>query len=287
MKVTKDLTPQLVNAEKKDKFYAVHGTISRLLAPQHYKRPFSYQKKGWGEIERVETTTDGTPDDKRSPKRKSRIRKGESEVKTGDCWTFRTVHDGIFKSAKDTIVHAVKDLAKKDREETTEKTDKNEEEILDGDILLPWGSHFGIFKKALLRSLEAQKRLKYDAAPLALIKVYPLWLNVGKAPCDSMKEGKVPEVILETRHTQGGDVMVEVFFDYLENREFTCYLEVDSEAPINEERLVGLLKTLNTLDNVGASKRGSLKIGKIEQVELTEDDLKKMEAGEPVMPVVY
>jgi hypothetical protein len=104
--------------------------------------------------------------------------------------------------------------------------------------MLPWGSHFGIFKKSLLRSLEAQKKLRYDAAPLALIKVYPLWLDTGKAPCESMQDKRIPEVILETRHTQGGDVMVEAFFDYIENRDFTCYLEVDSEAPINEERLV-------------------------------------------------
>lgn len=244
----KDLTPELVKAEAKDRFYLIQGKIVRLLAPQHYTRPFIYKKRGWGTIERVETTQDGTPQDLRAPKRKRRVRTGEEEIKTSDCWTFNV--------EKDTI-------------------------------MLPWGTHFGLFKKSLFRSLEAQRKLRYEAAPLGLMRVYPLWLPVGKAPCESMKEDKIPEVILESRHTQGGDVMVEVFFDYIEDRNFQCIVEVDSECPINEEKIVALVKSLNTLDTIGPSKRGQLQIDKISMVEPTEEELGKMQKGEAVMPVVY
>jgi hypothetical protein len=248
MKNLKNLTDELLKAEAKDKFYLIEGTIVRLLAPQQFTRPFTYKKKGWGQIERVEATADGTPQDLRAPKRKRKVRKGEEEIKTGDCWTFK---------------------------------------VEDDTILLPWGTHFGIFKKSLLRSLEAQRKLRYEAAPLALMRVYPLWLPVGKAPCESMKEGRIPEVILETRHTQSGDVMVEVFFDYIENRNFSCIVEVDSEAPINEEKFVALIKTLNTLDVIGPAKRGQIRIDKVVLVEPTEEELKKLSTGEPVQPVIY
>jgi hypothetical protein len=240
----KDLTTELEKAESKDRFYLIEGKVVRLLAPQHYKRPFTYKKSGWGSIERLETIQDGTPADLRAPKRKRRVRKGEEEIKTGDCWTFKNEKDHIF---------------------------------------LPWGTQFGIFKKSLLRSLEAQKKLRYDAAPLGLMKVYPTWLNIGKIPCESMNDKNIPEVILETRHTQSGDVMVEVFFDYIENRDFSCIVEIDSEAPMNEEKFVALVKTLNTLDTIGPSKRGQLSITKITQVEPSIDELKKLSEGEPVI----
>jgi len=244
----KDLTPELVKAEAKDKFYLIQGKIVRLLAPQHYTRPFTYKKKGWGSIERVEITQDGTPQDLRAPKKKRRVRTGEEEIKTADCWTFKT--------EKDTV-------------------------------LLPWGTHFGLLKKSLFRSLEAQRKLRYEAAPLGLMRIYPLWLPAGKAPPESMKNDKIPEVILETRHTQSGDVMVEVFFDYIEDRDFNCLVEVDSEAPVNDEKFVALIKSLNTLDTVGPAKRGQIQIDKVALVEVSEEDLEKLEKGEPVQPVIY
>jgi len=256
LEVIKDLSSELAKAEEKDRFYLIEGTILRLLAPQHYSRPFTYRKKGWGSIERVETTQDGTPSDLRAPKKKRRVRTGDQEIKIGDCWTFADQLGGIHTG-----------------------NGKN--------VYLPWGTHFGLFKKSLLRSLEAQRKLRYEAAPLGLMKVYPLWLDIGKTPCESMKNDALPEVILETRHTQGGDVMVEVFFDYIENRSFKCLVEVDSEAPVNEEKFVALVKSLNTLDTIGPSKRGEIRIDKISQVKPTEDELEKMRKGEPVQPVIY
>lgn len=257
MKELKDLTENLAKLEAKDKFYAVHGTIVRMLAPQDpkYQRGFTYTKKGWGQIERVESTQDGTPTEKRAPIRRGKTRTGESEVKTGGCWSFNIAKNGLI----------------------------HKEEC----VLLPWGTHFGLFKRALFRSLEAQKKLRYESAPLGLIRVYPTWLNVGPAPCESMADKKMPEVILETRHTQRGDVMVEAFFDYVLNRPFECYLEVDSEAPINEEKLVGMLKSLNTLDTIGPAKRGSLEISKVSQVQMEPDDIAKMLKGEAPGPVIY
>jgi len=248
MKNLKDLTVEIAKLESKDRFYQVNAIIERLLAPQHYKRPFTYTKKGWGEIVRVEQTVDGTPTDLTAPKRRRKARKGESEVKVGDCWTF--------------------------------KEDK-------GDLYLPWATGFGLCKSALRRSLEAQRRLRYDSLPLNLMKVYPLWLNVGKAPCESMKEDRLPEIVLETRHTQSGDVRVEAFFDYIENREVQWLMEVDSECPINEEKFVALVKTVNTLDVIGPSKRGSMRILKLVQVEPDAKELEKMQKGEPTQPVIY
>lgn len=248
MKSLKDLTSELLKAEAKDKFYLIEGTILRMLAPQHYTRPFIYKKKGWGQIERVEVIQDGSPQDLRAPQKRRKVRKGEEEVKISDCWTFKVENDTI---------------------------------------LLPWGDEFGIFKKSLRRSLEAQRRLKYESAPLSLMRVYPTWLPVGKPPCESQKDGRLPEIILETRHSQGKDVMVEVFFDYIENRPFQCIVEVDSEAPLNEEKFVALVKSLNTLDNIGPAKRGKIRINKIVVVEPSQKELEDMLKGEPVMPVIY
>ena len=248
-KIEKDLTPMLEKAEAKDRFYLIEGTIVRLLAPQHYSRPFVYKKKGWGQIERIEVTQDGTPTDLRAPKKTKKVRKGEEEIKTAECWTFRVENDTI---------------------------------------LLPWGGHFGLFKKSLLRSLEAQRRLRYSAAPLALMKVYPTWLPAGKTPCESMKDGRIPEIILETRHTSKGDVMVEVFFDYIEDRPFKCIVEVDSECPINEEKFVALVKTLNTLDTIGPAKRGQFRIENIKRIQISQDELKKLlKPDDPTQPVIY
>jgi hypothetical protein len=266
-KVVKDLTDELAKAEAKDRFYEIEVLIERMLAPQHYVRPFTYVKGGWGEIKRLESVVDGAPEAIRSPRRKVRARKGEAEIKTGSCWTFKLVNSE----------GEVADLSKtKDFEELR--------------IVLPWGTHFGIWKQSLRRSLEAQKRLKYEAVSLGLMKVYPVWLDVGKAPCESMLENRAPEVILETRHTSNGDVMVETFFDYIENRKAKFFMEIDSECPINEEKFVALVKTVNTLDPIGPSKRGSIKVLSVKQVALEEEELKKALAeiaAEPVKPVVY
>lgn len=253
MNLVKNLTPELEKAEAKDRFYQIEGTIVRLLAPHYYSRPFIYEKKGWGEIARVEVTQDGTPADMRAPSRRKRVRKGESEIRSDKCWTFKT-----------------------------------EKRKIGGDrIMIPWGTNWGIFKNALRRSLIAQKKQRYSTPPLELMKVYPTWLDTGKRPCESMKNDKVPEVVLEKRHTQGGDVRVETFFDYIEDRPFKCFVEVDSENPIGEEQFVAFVKTLNTLDSIGPSKRGSVKIEKVARVELSKDEIEKMEKGEPVEPVVY
>jgi len=248
MNMVKNLTPELEKAEAKDRFYQIDGVIKHMLAPQQYSRPFAYKKKGWGEIERVELRQDGTPDDMTAPHRRKKVRKGESEVKSADCWTFKT---------------------EKDR------------------MKLQWGTNWGILKSSLRRSLGAQKKLRYDAAPLELIKVYPLWLDVGESPCESMKDGNVPEIVLETRHTQRGDVRVESFFDYINDRPFSCIVEVDSEAPVDEQKFVALIKTLNTLDTHGPSKRGEIWIGKVAKVEVSQEELDKMSKGELVEPVVY
>jgi len=265
MEVVKDLTDMLAKAEAKDRFYEIEVLIERLLAPQHYTRPFTYVKGGWGEIKRIESVVDGAPEAQRSPRRKLKGRKGEVEIKTGECWTFKLVNE------KGEVVSAPASWK-------------------DVYIVLPWGTHFGIWKQSLRRSLDAQKRLKYDAPSLSLMKVYPVWLNVGSAPCESMREGATPEVVLETRHTANGDVMVEVFFDYIENRRAKFFMEVDSECPINEEKFVALVKTINTLDVIGPSKRGSIKVLSVRQVVPTEAELKKAIAeavGEPVKPVIY
>jgi hypothetical protein len=248
MEVVKELTPELVKAEAKDRFYLVEGTIKRMLAYQQYSRPIKIVKAGWGSIERVESFQDGSPTDKRAPSKKSKIRTGESETRIDKCWTFKEENGHLF---------------------------------------VPIGDNWGLIKSSLRRSLTAQKKVRYDAPPLELMLVYPLWLDVGKAPPESLVDGHGPEKILETRNTPKGRVMVETFWDYIENRPLKFILEVDSECPINEEKLVALLKSLNTLDSPGPSKRGKLKITKIDRVQPSEKELEKMSKGEPVEPVVY
>lgn len=277
MKLKKDLTKALEEAEGKDRFYQISGRIIRLLAPQYYTRPFTYRKRGWGSIERVETLQDGTPTDLRQPKRKKRIRKGESEVKQADCWTFKLSGDGVG------ITKAEKPKTKEEKKNAVQKF---MEMIKGHDLMLPWGQHFGIFKKSMYRSLEAQRRLRYDAPTLALIRTYPKWLNIGKAPCESMADGGLPEIVLEKRHSTKGNVMVEAFFDWIGNRDFKCIVEVDSEAPLNEEKFVGLIKSLNTLDIVGASKRGSLWINEIKQVEMTQEEIEKLLRDDQSLPEI-
>ncbi|GAI63961.1 unnamed protein product, partial [marine sediment metagenome] len=239
----------------KDTFWHIDITINRLLAPQDdlYKRPFQYKKKGWGQVERIETITDGTPTTTREPKRKRRTRKGESEIKTGDAWSFREDN---------------------------------------GHIILPWGSHYGLWKKTLLRSIIAQKRERYNTAPLALIKVYPLWLDVGKTPCESRKDKKLPERVLEKRHVAGKtNVMVEVFFDWIANRRVQFLMRVDGENPINDEKIIALIKTINTLDDIGPSRRGSVTVNVMKKIKLSEKEMRCLEKNElkdleiPIGPV--
>lgn len=251
MEIKKDLTTELQKAEAKDRYYKISGVLIRLLAPQdpRYVRQVKYEKTGWGKITRFETIEDGTPTATRSPKKSARIRTGDKEIKEGACWSFRKEGD---------------------------------------QLLLPWATSFGVFKSSLKRSLNAQRKLRYDAAPLDLMRVYPTWLPLGKAPSESEKRN-LPEIILETRHTQRGDVMVEAFFDFVENRKIDFILEVDSEAPINDEKLVGLLKSLNTLDNIGPSKRGRMQIDSVEQVVLSETDLESLDKYNypETLPVIY
>jgi len=241
MEVLEDASNNLAKLSEKDMWWLVDLTIDKLLAPQDplYTRPFQYIKKGWGMIERIETTQDGTPTTTREPKRKKRVRKGESEVKTGDTWSFR-------------------------------------EE--DGKVLLPWGTHWGLFKKTLMRSIIAQKKERYETAPLALIKVYPLWLDIGKAPCESRKDKNVPERVLQKRNVYGqSNTMVETFFDWVANRRVQFLMKIDGENPINDEKVTGLLKTINTLDDIGPARRGSMHINGIKKVKLEEKEIRDLE----------
>jgi hypothetical protein len=241
MEMVEDASQKLAKLSEKDTWWLVDLTIDKLLAPQDplYTRPFQYVKKGWGTIERVEEWGDGTPTVAREPKRKRKIRKGESEVKTGDAWSFR-------------------------------------EE--DGRILLPWGTHWGLFKKTLMRSIIAQRKERYETAPLALIKVYPMWLDVGKAPCESRKDKNVPERVLEKRNVSGqSNTMVETFFDWISNRRVQFLMKIDGENPINDEKVIGLLKTVNTLDDIGPARRGSMHINGIKKVKLSEEEIRGLE----------
>jgi len=250
MNVVKELSEELTKAESRDRFYLIKMTIGRMLAPQdpRYVRQYSYVKSGWGSIERIETRRDGSPQALRAPQRRRTTRKGESEEKTAGCWSFKT---------------------------------------LKRHVLLPWGGSFGLFKASLRRSLAAQRRMSYHSAPLDLIKVYPLWLDVGESPCESMKGDAMPEVVLETRHTTRGDVMVEAFYDFVEDRETSFIVEVDGECPLNDEAFIALVKTLNNLDNIGPSKRGEVKIDDIKQVAVSPDEIEKLTLGEPTLPVIY
>lgn len=251
MEIKKDLTGELQKAETKDRFYKVTGVIMRLLAPQdvRYVRQVRYEKTGWGKITRFETIEDGTPTATRQPRKGMRSRTGDKEIKEGQCWSFRNEN---------------------------------------GFLLLPWAGEFGVLKSSLRRSLAAQRKLRYESLPLSLIRAYPTWLLLGDAPCESVKRN-LPEIVLETRHTQRGDVMVEAFFDFVENRKIDFIMEVDSECPLNDEKLVGLMKSLNTLDNIGAAKRGRVEIGTIEQVELSKKDFEELAkySYPETLPVIY
>lgn len=238
MEIEKDLTGELEKQEAKDAMYHIEAEIPLLLATQDPEtvRPYVYKKTGWGSIERVEQRLDGTPTALTAPKRLRKQRTGESEVKTGRCFSFRTQGK---------------------------------------DVLVPWGGPFGVLKQGLRRTLEARNKMRYDGLKLDLMRVYPRQVKV-EVPIDSQKEGKNPLVVLTTRHTQKGDVMVDEFFDYLEHRKINFYVEVDSGCPVNDEYFVELIKGLNTLDNFGAAKRGSVLIQKIAKVKLSPAELRKL-----------
>lgn len=252
MEVLKDLTPMLEKMEAKDRFYKIEATIVRLLAPQDAEtvRQYIYQKTPWGKIERVEARTDGTPTEMTAPRRKKKTREGESEIKTGQCWSFLTQPNG--EEAKP-------------------------------QVLVPWGGGFGIFKVAWRRTLLA-KGDRYTNPKLDLIQIYPEKLLVD-GPIDSLEVGKEPEangnnmhpkVVLTNRNVRTGKVMVEEFFDYLLDRKITFYVEVDSGNPINEEKFVEMVKSINTLDSFGPSKRGRLRIDKIEQIKLSPEEVRDL-----------
>jgi hypothetical protein len=241
MEIVKDLTSELTKLEAKDRYYYIEAEIPYLLATQDPKttRQYTYKKTGWGSIERVESHTEGagTPSSQTAPRRKGRKRTGEEEIKTGRCFSFRT-------------------------------TENNE-------VLLPWGGPFGILKQGLRRTLDAKGKMRYENPKLDLIRIFPKTVKVP-APLNSMIND-TPEAVLTTRHSMGGDVMVDEFFDYIENKPVSFYVEVDSECPINEEKFVGLMKSLTTLDNFGAAKRGQVKIQSIKQVNLSKDELSALE----------
>jgi hypothetical protein len=241
LEVVEDATGKMQKLCEKDTWWLLDLTIDKLLAPQDelYKRPFRYVKKGWGKIERIETTQDGTPTIEREPKRKKKIRKGESEIKDGDAWAFRED---------------------------------------DGHILLPWGAHWGLWKKTLLRSIIAQRKERYETAPLALVKVYPLWLDCGKTPCESRKDNNVPERVLTKRNVQSGaNTMVDEFFDWIANRHVQFLIRIDGENPINDEKFIALVKTVNTLDDIGPSRRGSMHVNGIKKVKLSDKEISNLE----------
>ena len=238
MEIVNDLTPELEKQEAKDAFYYIEAHIPFLLATQDPEtaRPYVYKKTGWGSIERVEATHQGTPVALTAPKRRTRRRTGEEEIKTGRCFSFRT---------------------------------KN------GEVFLPWGGPFGVLKQGLRRTLEAKNKMKYENPKLDLIRIYPKTVKVP-GPIDSQANGKNPLVVLTTRHTNKGDVMVDEFFDFVEHRDVHFYVEVDSECPINDEAFTGLVKSLNTLDNFGAAKRGSVEVKTIKRVKLSKAELTKL-----------
>ena len=250
MEIIKDFTEDLNKLEEQDRFFLISGRIAKMMAPQNdaFSRPYSKSKPGWGEISRTEETVDGTPQDLRTPKSKRGGRKGTIETKTSPCWSFKT---GKIKIG-----------------------DKEEDHLF-----LPWSGQYGIFKSSLCRSLAAQKKQRYEVPPLGLMRVYPEWLDIGPAPCDTMKDGANPEIIKETRHTAKGDVMVDVFWDHVKNRTFRCLVEVDHENPVDDAKFVSQVKTLTTLDPVGPSKRGRLKILQVQKVKLAPEELEAWDNG--------
>jgi hypothetical protein len=234
------LTPELNRQEAKDAFYHIEVEVPFLLAVQDPEttRPYIYKKTPWGSIERVEARTDGTPTALTAPKRKKNVRTGEVEIKTGPCFSFRTVN---------------------------------------GDIHLPWGGPFGVLKQGLRRTLDSKNKAKYDTPKLDLMKIYPRIVKIP-GPIDSQTKGKNPTVVLTTRHTAKGDVMVNEFFDYIQNKAFDFYMEVDSGCPVNKEKFVELIKGLNTLDTFGASKRGEVKVRSIKIVApFSDEEIRKLE----------
>lgn len=239
MEIVKDLNPELRKQEAKDRFYLVAANLRTLLAPQDPEttRLYQYKKTGWGKIVRVEATTDGSPTAETAPRRKRKTRSGEGETKETGCWSF--------------------------------KSDGN------GGLLLPWAGSFGLLKSGLRRTLAAKNKLKYDNPGLDLIKVYPKRLQIA-GPIDSLQDGSLPEVVLTNRNTQRGTVMVEEFFDYIKNRTAKFILRVDSEATINEEKFIGVLKSISNLDNFGPSKRGEIEIKEVQEVKLSPEEVENL-----------
>ena len=64
-----------------------------------------------------------------------------------------------------------------------------------------------------------------------------------------------------------GKTMEEVGYDWITEREVSFYLDLDSECPINEEKLVGLLKSLRSLDTFGPAKRGHIEVTSLKEVK--------------------
>lgn len=243
-----DLTDKLKELESKDQVYEIGGTIVKCLAPQDPKstRPIVYHTASWGEITKIESYKAGSPKDLAQPLKKKRVRRGEGTVESASCWAFRQEN---------------------------------------GHLLLPWSGSWGLFKQGLRRMLLAKNRTRYDEPAIDLLKIYPKIMSI-KAPADSNNgEDKQPIVILTPRNkSTGKSVRVNEFFDYIENRDINFYVRVDSENPINEEKLIGMLKSFNSLDSFGPSKRGTLHIETIRRIPVDEKTLSKLEEGKDIDP---
>jgi len=241
MEIEKDLTPELNKLGNKAHWYQVKGTLKFLPAPQDPKtaRPYTYKKTGWGSIERVEAHMATTPTATTAPRKFRKIRTGEGEIQTPGCHSFAL-------------------------------DDK-------GRILIPWGGYGGLFKSSWRRTLAAKAARDWEYPKADLIKCYPSQLKVP-GPIDSQANGAEPKLVLTTRHTSKGEVMVNEFFDWIKNRPIEFYLKVDAENPINEEKFVGMLSSFNTLDSFGPSKKGELELTDIQQVKLTAEELREIGA---------
>ena len=235
MENIKDLTDELRKLEAKDRFYQIKGEIEYMLAPQDRLFVRPYTYR----------------------------KTGWGKIERIEAKEDGTPTDLTAPRRKKKVRTGASEVS------TAECWSF---ETFDGGILLPWGSSWGLFKNALRRTLDA-KNDRYTNPKLDNTKVYPKKLFIN-GPIDSQTEHNNPEVVLEPRHTQKGDVRVDVFFDYIKAKQMNFFIEVDSGSPINDEKFVEIIKSLNTLDNFGPSKRGEIRIDSIMQVKPTLEQLK-------------
>ena len=239
MQELEDLTAKLVGMDEKDTWYQVDVTFGRLLAEQSNSRPIEIKEEGWGEETKEEEYQTGTPETMKAPTKRKGRRAGTGRSAIKKCWTFLT--------------------RKKAKDET---------------VLIHFGGEFGVIHQSFIRSLDAQKKVKYDAPPLELIGLYPEFAEAGPAPPDSITNGG-PQKVMVPRPARGGmtSSRVDEYFDFVEDRTVRGYLKVDATCPLNEEKVLELLKSLKTLKSVGPAKRGSIKSIIPKRVKLTADEI--------------